>query len=72
MFEFFRYDSKDPYIILDQADGDIYRLEKEMGNMYESGSLFEVSVPDFKILRQCRRELRMLKVIQLQRESSLP
>jgi dynein heavy chain, axonemal len=61
-FEFFRYDSVDPYLKLDKANNDIYRLEKEMQNTYESGSLFEVSVPDFKILRQCRRELKMLKV----------
>jgi hypothetical protein len=33
-----------------------------MSAINDSGSLFEVNVPEFKLLRQCRRELKMLKV----------
>lgn len=33
-----------------------------MKKIQESASLFEVNVPDFKQLKQCRKELRMLKV----------
>lgn len=32
-----------------------------MRDIQQSASLFEVSVPEFKQLRQCRRELKMLK-----------
>lgn len=32
-----------------------------MMDIQESASLFEVTVPDFKQLRQCRKELKMLK-----------
>ena len=34
-----------------------------MGALMESASLFEVNVPDFKQLKQCRREVVMLKVL---------
>lgn len=61
-YEFFKYDCENPYSLLDRISDDIYRLEHEMAAINESGSLFEVNVPEFKLLRQCRRELKMLKV----------
>jgi dynein heavy chain, axonemal len=61
-YEFFKYDCDKPYLLLDRISMDIYRLENDMAAIYESGSLFEVNVPEFKLLRQCRRELKMLKV----------
>lgn len=61
-YDFLRYSCKEPYVLLDRTDNDIKRFEKEMGDIQESGSLFEVSVPDFKLLKQCRKELKMLKV----------
>lgn len=63
-YEFFKYDCENPYSLLDRISDDIYRLENEMAAINESGSLFEVNVPEFKLLRQCRRELKMLKVIK--------
>lgn len=64
-YEFFKYDCENPYSLLDRISDDIYRLENEMAAINESGSLFEVNVPEFKLLRQCRRELKMLKVIKI-------
>lgn len=61
-YEFFKYDCEEPYLLLDRISDDMYRLETEMAEIQESGSLFEVNVPEFKVLRQCRKELRMLKV----------
>jgi dynein heavy chain, axonemal len=61
-YEFFKYDCGDPYSLLDRISDDIYRLENEMAAINQSGSLFEVNVPEFKLLKQCRRELKMLKV----------
>ncbi|XP_054276549.1 dynein beta chain, ciliary [Macrosteles quadrilineatus] len=58
---FLRYDCKDPYKMLDDTDQIIHNHEVEMQRIQESASLFEVNVPDFKQLKQCRRELRMLK-----------
>lgn len=64
-YEFFKYDCENPYLLLDRISDDIYRLEHEMAAINESGSLFEVNVPEFKLLRQCRRELKMLKVSRI-------
>lgn len=61
-YEFFKYECPDPYLLLDKISSDVGRLEKDMADIQESGSLFEVSVPEFKVLKQCRKELRLLKV----------
>lgn len=61
-YPFLRYDHKEPYKTIDRVHIDMLKLEKEMRDIQESGSLFEVTVPDFKVLKQCRKELRMLKV----------
>lgn len=61
-YEFFKYDCHEPYELLDRISEDIFRLEEDMNAIYDSGSLFEVNVPEFKLLRQCRKELKMLKV----------
>ncbi|CAH1986860.1 unnamed protein product [Acanthoscelides obtectus] len=60
-YAFFRYNCPKPYDMVDRVDEDLRKLEKEMRDIHESGSLFEVNVPEFKILRQCRRDLRLLK-----------
>ena len=38
-------------------------MEKEMSTLLGSASLFEVNVPDFKQLKQCRKELKLLKML---------
>lgn len=47
---------------MSKVDQELLHLENEMKSIQESGSLFEVTVPEFKLLKQCRKELRMLKV----------
>lgn len=47
---------------MSRVDKEMLHLEEEMRGIQESGSLFEVNVPEFKLLKQCRKELRMLKV----------
>jgi len=47
--------------LLDKGHKEILMLERQMKVIQESASLFEVTVPEFKQLRQCRRELKMLK-----------
>lgn len=61
-YDFLKYDCKNPYKLMDRTHFDIRRFENTMRDIQESGSLFEVSVPEFKLLKQCRKELRMLKV----------
>lgn len=60
--DFFRYSCDKPYSLMDLVNGDIERLEGVMKEIQSSGSLFEVNVPEFKILKQCRKELKLLKV----------
>lgn len=60
-YAFFKYDCKNPYELLDEAHKEILMLERQMKDIQESASLFEVMVPEFKQLRQCRKELKMLK-----------
>ncbi|XP_068084396.1 dynein beta chain, ciliary [Anabrus simplex] len=60
-YPFFKYDCKDPYDLLDKTNKEIGTFEDEMAKLQDSASLFEVNVPDFKYIKQCRKELRMLK-----------
>nr|CAD7441491.1 unnamed protein product [Timema bartmani] len=55
------FDCNDPYDLLDKTDKEIADYENQMLKIQESASLFEVNVPDFKQIKQCRKELRMLK-----------
>lgn len=72
-YPFMQYDCKEPYRMIDRVNKDLQKFEEEMRVVQESGSLFEVSVPDFKVLKQCRKELRMLKVNQsLNNEDTFP
>lgn len=66
VLQFFRFDCEDPYALMSRVDYEILQLEEEMKGIQESGSLFEVNVPEFKLLKQCRKELRMLKVRALE------
>ena len=38
-------------------------MESEMNALFESAGLFEVSVPEFKQLKACRRDVVMLKTL---------
>lgn len=40
----------------------LQRLEEEMHQLQDSAVLFEVVIPEFKYMKACRKELRMLKV----------
>lgn len=44
-----------------QANYQISKLEKEGAKLVEDAKMFEVTVPDFKGLRQCRKEIRLVK-----------
>ncbi|XP_035728185.1 dynein beta chain, ciliary-like [Vespa mandarinia] len=60
-YDFFKFECQNPYELLDEAHKEIHMLECQMKDIQESASLFEVSVPEFKQLKQCRKELKMLK-----------
>ncbi|GAB1599188.1 dynein beta chain, ciliary [Argonauta hians] len=55
------YTCSNAYDHLDKYNEEIQKMELEMISLQESASLFEVSIPDFKQLKQCRKELCLLK-----------
>ena len=46
---------------LGQTNNLIMEFEFEMQKLQESATLFEVPVPEFKQIEQCRKEVKMLK-----------
>ena len=64
----FRYDclehsGMEAYVHLDGEHITISDMEKEMQQLLESAQLFEVNVPEFKQLKQCRKEIGLLKAL---------
>ncbi|XP_044152524.1 dynein axonemal heavy chain 9 [Bufo gargarizans] len=57
----FRFDSISPYQTLNLKHMEIKKMEATMASTYESAALFEVNVPDYKQLKQCRKEVCLLK-----------
>ncbi|NXY12732.1 DYH17 protein, partial [Atrichornis clamosus] len=57
----FSYTEPDPYKSLNRQHKSIMAMEKDMTALATSAELFEVSVPEYKQLKTCRRELRLLK-----------
>lgn len=56
-----RFDAEKPYQLLDAKNIEIKQMESAMTSIYESAALFEVMVPDYKQLKQCRKEMCLLK-----------
>ncbi|KFQ06883.1 Dynein heavy chain 17, axonemal, partial [Leptosomus discolor] len=55
----FSYADPDPYKSLDKKS--IAAMESDIAALSESAGLFDMSVPKYRELRACRRELRLLK-----------
>ncbi|NXM68229.1 DYH17 protein, partial [Serilophus lunatus] len=57
----FSYTDPEPYKSLNKQQKSIAALEKDMAALATSAALFEVSMPEYKELKVCRREARLLK-----------
>ncbi|XP_032287636.1 dynein heavy chain 9, axonemal [Phoca vitulina] len=57
----FRFDSTDPHRVLDARHAEIQQMESTMASISEAAGLFEVNVPDYKQLKQSRKEVCQLK-----------
>jgi dynein heavy chain len=55
------YDQTHVYKKLDQTNVKVASMEREMQLLNNSAALFEVTVPDFKQIKQCRKEIKLLK-----------
>ncbi len=56
----FLFDFANPYPCLDKQHACITKMEEEMYSLKESAGLFEVSLPEYKQLKACRREVGCL------------
>ncbi|XP_057571174.1 dynein axonemal heavy chain 17 [Hippopotamus amphibius kiboko] len=57
----FSFSDPDPYKSLNKQQESIAAMEGIMEALCKSGSLFEVTVPDYKQLKACHKEVRLLK-----------
>ncbi|NXC68138.1 DYH17 protein, partial [Anhinga anhinga] len=57
----FSYTDPDPYKSLNKQQKSIAAMESDMAALSKSAGLFEVSVPEYKQLKACHREVRLLK-----------
>uniref|UniRef100_A0A670I3P5 Dynein axonemal heavy chain 17 n=1 Tax=Podarcis muralis TaxID=64176 RepID=A0A670I3P5_PODMU len=57
----FTHVDPDPYKSLNKQQRMITNMEKDMETLSKSAGLFEVSVPDYKQLKACHKEVRLLK-----------
>lgn len=53
----FKFLSDRPYSLLDRWHEEITEMENEMAKLYEAAAIFEINVPDFKQMKQCRKEV---------------
>ncbi|KAM9310019.1 dynein axonemal heavy chain 11 [Pholidichthys leucotaenia] len=57
----FTYKAVYPYVSLEKTEKAIQDMEKEVAELQESANLFDVSIPDYKDIKLCRREIIVLK-----------
>lgn len=57
----FRFDCVNPHEMLDEAHNQIQEMETTMAGLIVSANLFEVNISDYRQLKQCRKELPILK-----------
>ncbi|XP_030250577.1 dynein heavy chain 11, axonemal isoform X3 [Sparus aurata] len=57
----FSYNAAHPYISLEKSEKAIRDMEKEVAELQESTNLFDVTIPDFRDIKLCRREIMVLK-----------
>ena len=55
------YDSPDAYKKLDRVNRDLIKEENDLEKLMKSSALFEVTFPDFKLIKQCRKDVKLLK-----------
>lgn len=53
----FRFSADRPYPLLDRCHVEICGMEDIMSKLYQSAAIFEINAPEFKQIKQCRREV---------------
>lgn len=55
------YNASEPYRRLDRVNKELIKRENELERLMKSSALFEVTFPDFKLIKQCRKDIKLLK-----------
>lgn len=58
---FFTWACKNVYALLDKTNREITDMENEMNKLQEQANLFELAMPEFKLLKLNRKEVRQVK-----------
>lgn len=58
---FFSSNCKTVYMLLDRTNQQLWELEEERDKLQEQANLFELILPEFKPMRQTRKELKQVK-----------
>ncbi|RXM27080.1 Dynein heavy chain 11, axonemal [Acipenser ruthenus] len=59
----FKIDVHNPYKLIDKTHKNVAKMETEMQKLQDTANLFEVSVPEYKQLKQCRSDIILLKSV---------
>nr|XP_054596285.1 dynein axonemal heavy chain 11 [Nothobranchius furzeri] len=57
----FSYNAVNPYASLDESEKAVQDMETEVSELQESTKLFDVTIPDYRDIKLCRREVTALK-----------
>nr|XP_019948992.1 PREDICTED: dynein heavy chain 11, axonemal [Paralichthys olivaceus] len=57
----FTYNALHPYISLEKSEKAIQNMEKEVAELQESTNLFDVTIPEYRDIKLCRKEITILK-----------
>ncbi|XP_039284796.1 dynein beta chain, ciliary [Nilaparvata lugens] len=60
---FFRWECEDVYKEIDKTHFEMMELEQLTEKLTQQATLFEVIVPEFKLVKQLRKELKMVKIL---------
>lgn len=57
----YMYETPEAYKRLDRVNRELIKQENELEKLMKSSALFEVTFPDFKLIKQCRKDIKLLK-----------
>lgn len=60
-FRFFGSDCPNVYLLLDKTQAECFELETEKDKLAEQANLFELTLPEFKAMKHCRKEIKQVK-----------
>ncbi|UJR10317.1 hypothetical protein I4U23_014523 [Adineta vaga] len=57
----FKYDTKEPYVELDYWASQLRKFDQDVQQLTDLASIFDINIPEYKIIKLCRKEMRPLK-----------